>query len=80
MMILQDYSGAGLGKELMRLMEEHARQIGVIRIEAQVRVKNERAVRLYQSAGFEIEGTRRREALIGGEMQDSYYIAKLLSP
>jgi len=79
MMILKDYWGHGIGRELLRIQDEHARNAGVTRIEANVRVKNERGVRLYTKAGFRIEGTRKGEALIDGEIQDSYFIAKIFS-
>lgn len=78
MMILRDYWGQGIAQQLMSLMDEHCRRAGVKRIEAQVRVLNERGVRLYKSCGFQIEGTRRRAALINGQFQDEYYISKLL--
>ncbi len=78
MMILKENWGQGIGRRLLMIQEQHALECGVTRIEAAVRVKNERGTRLYQSAGFEIEGTRKAAALIQGEFQDEYYIAKRL--
>ena len=51
---------------------------GATRLEALVRVQNERGVAFYKKMGFEIEGTRRNAALINGEYQDEYFIAKFL--
>ena len=76
MMIFKAYWGNGLGKELLKIQDEHAKRLGILRIEAHVRVKNEHGVRLYTKAGFSIEGTRKSEALIDGEMHASYFIAK----
>ncbi len=78
MTVLKEYWGQGLGKRLLLYLDQHARSIGVTRIEANVRTANERGVRLYQGSGFQIEGTRRQAAKINGEYQDEYYIAKLL--
>lgn len=78
MMILKQYWGQGIAKELLRLQDEHARSIGVRRIEAMVRVNNERGVGLYQHCGFEIEGRRKEVALIQGKYEDEYFIAKTL--
>lgn len=78
MMIVKDFWGEGIGRRLLETMEAHARTCGVTRIQALVRVKNERGVRLYTRMGYEIEGTRRQGAIINGEPHDEYHIAKLL--
>jgi RimJ/RimL family protein N-acetyltransferase len=78
MMILEEFWGQGLAKGFLARLDEHASGHRITRIEAMVRVKNERGVRLYQQAGFAIEGTKRHAALIDGEWQDEYYIAKIL--
>ena len=63
---------------MLAIMEAHARSIGISRIEALVRTKNERGVNLYTRMGYDIEGTRKNAALIDGELHDEYFIAKLL--
>ncbi len=78
MIVLKDYWGLGLGKRLLGLQDEHARSIGVKRIEAMVRVKNDRGVKLYLHSGYKIEGTRVKSANINGEFVDDYFIAKIL--
>jgi len=80
MMVLQEYWGQGIARRLLEIMEHHARSTGFSRIEAQVRCRNDRGVKLYQAAGFSIEGTRRQAARIQGEFWDEFYIAKLLDP
>lgn len=78
MMILKDYWGLGIGKALLEIQDDYARSIGVIRIEAMVRVKNHRGVQLYERNGFKIEGTRVMAAKIDGQYEDEYFIAKIL--
>ncbi len=75
----QSYWGQGIGKRLLALMEEHAVKCGISRIEALVRVENERGLKLYQSAGYQIEGTKKAAAIIDGKPRDEYLIAKLLT-
>ncbi|MCM2282398.1 MAG: GNAT family N-acetyltransferase [Bdellovibrionaceae bacterium] len=79
MFILQEFWGEGIGKKLLEIMEDHARFIGVIRIEAMVRVQNERGVRLYSRMGYGIEGTRKNAAFINDRFHDELFIAKLLN-
>lgn len=78
MMILKEFWGEGIGKELLRMMEEHARPLGITRIEAQVRSFNENGIALYKNAGYQIEGTRRKAAFIDGKFHDEFHIGKLL--
>ena len=79
MMILKEYWGEGIGKKLLELQEMHARAHGITRIEAKVRVKNDRGVKLYEHNGYKIEGTRKLAAKINGEFHDEYFIAKILN-
>ena len=79
MMIRKEFWGQGIGRKLLQIQDEFALSIGVTRIEAMVRAKNEAGVKLYLRAGYQIEGTRREAAIINGEKQDEYFIAKLLN-
>lgn len=78
MMILKEYWGQGLGTRLLQIMESHAKKVGVSRIEAMVRIGNDRGEHLYKKNGFVIEGTRKKAAFINGTFWDEYFIAKLL--
>jgi len=78
MIILKPYWGQGIGKELLGKLIQHAQLMGIIRLEALVRVTNERAIQLYKNFGFEIEGTRKKAALIDGQFVDEYFIAKMI--
>jgi len=76
MMVLKEWWGQGIGKKLLELQDSHAEALGIQRIEAMVRVNNERGVTLYERNGFEIEGTRKKAAKIDGNFVDEYFIAK----
>lgn len=78
MMTSADYWGRGIGGALFRIMEEFAKKIGISKIEAKVRVSNERGLSLYKKNGYVIEGTRKRAALINGQFEDEFFIAKFL--
>ena len=55
-----DMRGQGLGRMLMQNLLELARNAGVKRITLEVKDTNERAVSLYKSLGFTVEGVRKR--------------------
>lgn len=80
MMILREYWGYGLGAHMLQCLDAHAVRCGISRIEARVRVNNERGVALYRRAGFAIEGTRRHAVYIDRQYLDEYFIAKLFNP
>lgn len=78
MLVLKGYWNQGIGKKLLKEMETFASSIGIFRIEAKVRVNNERGVAFYHNAGFRIEGVREKGAFIDGQFVDEYFIAKIL--
>jgi putative acetyltransferase len=51
--------------------------LNLLRLELTVYTDNAPAVRLYERAGFEIEGTLRRYAFRNGELIDAYSMARL---
>ena len=77
-MILQNYTGQGLGSYLMKKIETWARLQKMHRIGAQVRTKNIAAMALYLKCGYEVEGRARDVAYINGEWHNQYYISKIL--
>lgn len=78
MMLVREWWGSGLARELLAAMESFARASGVKRIEATVSCGNQRGVGLYSKNGYAIEGTARAYKIVDGKPLDSYYIAKLL--
>jgi len=61
----------GIGSILMDSMIEWAQATEcVTKINLRCRVDNDRAIRLYKSKGFEVEGTVRRDLLVDGVYHD----------
>lgn len=78
--VLKDYWGHSIGRILLEEIIAWAKESGVLtRLELSVQVRNERAVRLYQSCGFEIEGLQKRGARTDeGGWLDLYYMGLLI--
>ncbi|MFJ8779850.1 GNAT family N-acetyltransferase [Streptomyces sp. NPDC102476] len=70
--------GRGLGTEATRLIVGHGfEQLGLHRIELEAYRYNARALRVYEKAGFVVEGVRREADLRDGEWVDSVIMAIL---
>jgi RimJ/RimL family protein N-acetyltransferase len=78
--ILDGHREAGIGTALMKATLEAARKAGFARIELTVRADNRRAQRLYEKAGFKVEGVKRKAALHDGEYFDLLLMALLFEP
>jgi ribosomal protein S18 acetylase RimI-like enzyme len=76
--VLAEAAGRGLGGRLLEQMERWARRAGVTRLELTVMAHNERALRLYERQGYEVEGRRRKSLRVGGDYVDELALAKLL--
>lgn len=79
--IMKDYWGMGLGRLLLEELIAWAEEIGELkRLELRVQTRNERAVHLYQTLGFEIEGTLKKAAITAeGDLVDVYIMGLLLN-
>jgi ribosomal protein S18 acetylase RimI-like enzyme len=72
--------GRGVGHALMEALIELARQRGGRRMTLRVFAPNERARRLYERLGFEVEGVLRGEFIVGdGEYVDDVFMARPLT-
>jgi RimJ/RimL family protein N-acetyltransferase len=76
--ILASHCGRGLGERCFIELEDWARAQGIRRLELFVRESNQRARRLYEKRGFEIEGIRRGSLRIGNDYFNEVWMAKLL--
>ena len=76
--VRQAFGGRGVGTKLFSEFESWAGRGGIHRLELTVMAHNDRAIRLYRKAGYEIEGTKRDSLLVNGSYVDEYYMAKLL--
>ena len=52
--LLPDYWGKGYGKDVLRVLEEYAKDLGLERLRATVNGWNERSRRLFESMGWKI--------------------------
>jgi len=48
------------------------------KLELTVLVKNTKAINLYKSKGFEIEGTLKADTVVNGQYEDVYFMSKFL--
>ncbi|WP_203990397.1 GNAT family N-acetyltransferase [Sphaerisporangium rufum] len=72
------YQGQGLGKALFRAAVAEARARGMGRLELTVMEHNRRALGLYLSCGFQVEGLRRSALDVGDRRVNEYYLGLLL--
>ena len=78
--VLQAWIGRGVGRALLRALEDWALSRGLHRLELTVAVDNPRAIALYEKFGFEREGVKRHSRKIEGRYSDELYMSKLLPP
>lgn len=58
--VRSDVRGKGIGRQLTSNLIDLAKKNGVKRMTLEVKDCNERAINLYRSLGFEVEGTRKK--------------------
>ena len=76
-MVQREYHGMGIGRALMNnLIDIADNWLMLIRIELGVFTDNEKAINLYKSLGFEIEGTRKYAIIRNGKYDDDYLMAR----
>ena len=76
----RDAWGRGAGSEAVGLLLDYGfDEVGLHRIQLHALATNERAVRMYERAGFRHEGRLREAALIDGRRVDLFIMGKLAS-
>ena len=79
MSILKEFRGQGWGRQLIDAALDAARSRGVFKLELEVFPDNARAVALYVSSGFEIEGYRRQHyPRLDGSRRSALLMARFL--
>lgn len=74
----EDYQGIGVGKALMAAMVDLADNwLMLKRIELGVLDGNEKAFKLYEAFGFEVEGVKRAAAIRNGEYVNETIMARI---
>ena len=76
--IINEYRGNGIGHQLINKALELAEKKGFTRIELSVREDNKRAIHLYKTFGFSIEGKHINSLLIDGQYYNQISMALLL--
>ena len=78
LMVHKDYQGIGVGKKLMSAVVDLADNwLMLKRLELSVFTDNDRAIKLYKSFGFEIEGTKRCAVVRNGKYEDEYVMSRI---
>lgn len=73
-----DFRRRGIGRALLlALLDAADNWLGLRRVELDVNVDNEAAIALYESLGFEIEGTARQSILRNGVLVDAHWMGRL---
>jgi RimJ/RimL family protein N-acetyltransferase len=75
--VISNYRGFGIGKELIRVTLERAKEIGLTRINLTVREPNKAAITLYKKMNFVIEGLHRKAVYVDGNYEDLISMALL---
>jgi RimJ/RimL family protein N-acetyltransferase len=79
MSILPEARGQEGGRALLEAIIEHARGCGAHKVELEVWIDNARAIALYASTGFEVEGLRRDHyRRRDGRLRSALLMARLL--
>ena len=76
--LLPEHRGKGLGRELIAACIAKAPDVGVTRIQLDVRADNERALRLYERMGFVRDGIKKNGMRVNGEYFELITMALLL--
>lgn len=79
MTVLRSYWGQGIGGALLKYLIEWSENNPIVRkINLQVKVDNENAIKLYEKFNFKNEGRIERFFLIDGEFFDAYSMGLLI--
>ena len=63
---------------MFEALDEWAMKKDIHRLELTVAANNKAGLRLYEKAGFQMEGTKRDSLYIDGQYVDEYYMSKLI--
>jgi ribosomal protein S18 acetylase RimI-like enzyme len=78
LVVAEEARGAGVGRALLRAVQDEARGQGARRITLRVLGHNTPARKLYESEGFVVEGILPEEFRIGGEYVDDVLMGRSL--
>lgn len=73
--VSRDHCGRGAATAMLDHLLRWSRERKLRRVELTVHTTNDRAIALYRSCGFQIEGIRRSSLLVDGQYADEYQMA-----
>jgi putative acetyltransferase len=77
-MVHGDFQGQSIGRALMETVLDLAdNYLMLVRTWLIVLAENHKAIHLYESLGFKIEGTLSKSIIVGGQYVDSHFMARL---
>jgi RimJ/RimL family protein N-acetyltransferase len=77
MSVAREYRHRGIGSALLEALIAWARSNSVRRLELEVFESNDRAIRLYERMGFQVEGRRRKAVVVAGKRLDVLLMARV---
>lgn len=78
-MVHADYQSKGIGRALMEaLLDVADNYLMLHRVELEVYKDNEKAIKLYKSLGFQMEGEKRDAVIRNGEYTNIYVMGRIL--
>lgn len=76
-MVHKEYQGKGIGRMLLEKVVDLADNwLMLVRLELTVFTDNQKAINLYESVGFEVEGTKKYAVIRNGKYDDEYIMAR----
>lgn len=73
----KDYQGMGIGKKLIeKIIDLADNWLMLVRLELGVVTDNKKAIHLYETCGFKIEGTKKYAIIRNGEYVDEYVMGR----
>lgn len=78
LLVHDDHTGCGYGTSVLQALLDIADNwLGLRRVELEVNTDNAPAIHLYMRHGFEVEGTKRGDAIRGGVLIDTHIMGRL---
>lgn len=80
LMVDRNYQGMGIGNLLLeKIINLADNKLNIKRLELNVFIDNERAIKLYEKHGFKIEGTQKYAAIKNDSFTDELMMARVIS-
>jgi ribosomal-protein-alanine N-acetyltransferase len=73
-----EYRRKGIGRKMMEILLDVAKEMGIVNISLEVRVSNKAARELYKSMGFSVAGLRKK--YYANNDEDALLMSKIMEP